>query len=166
MKKLLIALCVMAMLIGCCVLSAGAASSRTAYCEACDAEVTWEPFVFGTTRTVEVPEGEETVHKHYYFTSDRIYSSRSENLAVNAGATACLDLNGHHWECRGYAFLVEGTLNIMDSVGTAEIIGGNGSGSTTGGVFYVRGGTLNMYGGTYKLNGTYLPKNGGIVALY
>lgn len=161
MKKLLIALCVIAMLIGCCVLSAGAAT-RKAYCEYCEETVDWEPFVFGTTRSVSDSDG----HKHYYFTSDRVYSSKSENFAVNAGATACLDLNGHHWECRGYAFLVEGTLNIMDSVGTAEIIGGNGSGSSTGGVFYVRGGTLNMYGGTYKLNGTYLPNNGGIVALY
>ena len=55
MKKLLIALCIIAMLIGCCVLSAGAATERKAYCEYCKEEV-YSKFGIQLREEVEIIE--------------------------------------------------------------------------------------------------------------
>ena len=185
MKKLLVILCVLTVLVGCLAFSAGAAD-RTAYCEHCKEEVTWEPMVFSEAK---VPEGETQLHKHYYLTADKAIGATADQISLRSNVTLCVDLNGYTWRSHGRAFNVsvtsdstEGsTLNLMDSVGTGQVIGrsstdiyGDGSGSKTnntgGGTIYVeKNCTVNIYGGTYKLNVTtpdnLRTENGGIISV-
>ena len=163
-------LVLLVVMLGCLVISAGAATTRTAYCEHCKATVAWEPMQFNH---LTIPEGATTVHKHYYLTEDRAFDAAiNDAITISPRATMCLDLNGYTWECNNRAFTINstvttssgaangvgGTLNLMDSVGGGQIIGHSDadlSGNESGGVFYVRAGsTLNIYGGTYKLNGS------------
>ena len=84
MKKFLLLVCTLALLIGCTVLVANAASNKTGYCEQCKATVTWEPFTtWGTKITT-------TEHKHYYIPAD---TTAAKQFQLGAGATVCLDLN-------------------------------------------------------------------------
>ena len=186
-KKLLVILCVVAMLAACLLVSVFAAdTTRTAYCEHCKQEVTWEKIVFGAK---ELPEGETSVHKHYYLDKSYVSKTVNDQISTRSGVTVCLDLNGHSWQSYGRAFNVsvtsgstEGsTLNLMDTVGGGEVVGlsstdvkGDGSGSKTnnigGGTIWVEANCkLNVYSGTYKLNVTtpdnLRTNNGGIVAL-
>ena len=186
-KKLLVILCVVAMLAACLIISAAAAdSTRVAYCEHCEQEVTWEKIVFGAQ---ELPEGETSVHKHYYLDKDYVSTTVNDQFSTRSGVTVCLDFNGHSWHSFGRAFNVavttgstEGSiLNLMDTVGGGEVVGlssmdakGDGSGSKTnnvgGGTIWVDANSkINVYGGTYKLNVTtpdnLRTNNGGVVAL-
>lgn len=188
MKKLLIAFCVVTILAACVIVSAAADEmTHTAYCEYCKQEVVWEKVAFGS---LSVPEGETSVHKHYYFDKDYVSTNVDDQISTRSGVTLCVDLNGHSWRSYGRAFNVTVTdestvpsvLNLMDSVGGGEVIGlsstdikGDGSGlktnNTGGGTIYLQKGcTLNMYGGTYKLNVTTPDNprtdNGGIATIY
>lgn len=108
--------------------------TREAYeCPCCDSAPTWVPF-----------EGTMEDGKHYYLTGD--YHS---NITVAADTEVTLDLCGHNIQVNsGRAFMVRGTLNMVDSGKTGTATGGTTS--TNGGVFSVQAtGTLNLFGGTY-----------------
>ena len=90
MTKFLVLVCVLALLIGCTVLVANAASNKTGYCEQCKATVTWEPIVWGAMTTTE--------HKHYYVPAD---TTEAKQFQVKAGMNACIDLNGKQIVSKG-----------------------------------------------------------------
>ena len=108
MKKILVLVCVLALLIGSTVLVANAASNKTGYCEQCKATVTWEPFTtWGTKITT-------TTHKHYYIPED---TTAAKQFQLGAGATVCLDLNGKDLTFKtGRAFLLNSATEAAPEV--------------------------------------------------
>lgn len=181
-KRICILLCALALLIGCLVVSSMAATTKSGYCEACEQSVTWEPIVFGT---VAVPEGQTTVHKHYYATAD---TTNASQIIAQAGVTVCIDLNGKDLVFpKGRAFLVyqataaaPAAISIQDSVGGATVtshsytkgdVYTSNSNNGAGGIAWVADYcTMNIYGGTYNLDVKTLDSmfttTGGAVAIY
>ena len=182
MKKILILGCALVLLIGCITMSSMAATTKTGYCQACKTDVTWEPVVFGE---VTVPEGQTSVHKHYYFTEDKPSATQ---LIAKAGVTLCVDLCGKDVTFRGRGFLnyqateaAPAGINIQDSEGGATVTSySHKSGvndytydtnNTAGGMFWVDNYcTVNIYGGTYIFDNR-TPSdsktlNGGIAVVY
>ncbi len=181
-KRICIAACAITLLIGCLVVSSMAATTKSGYCEACKQSVTWEPIVFGT---VAIPEGQTTVHKHYYVTAD---TTNASQIIVQAGVTACIDLNGKDLVFpKGRAFLAyqatasaPAAISIQDSVGGATVTShsytkgdlyASNSNNGAGGIAWVADYcTMNIYGGTYNLD-VKTPESmfttaGGAVAIY
>ena len=180
MKKLVLFLCTVALVLGCVVFSASAASNKTGYCEACKATVTWEPL--GTFGTLSV-----TGHKHYYISANKADCAQ---IVLRSG-NVCLDLNGKQLTFnKGRAFLLfesteaaPATMSIQDSVGGATVtsvsykyLNADGTNKSTtnngaGGVMWVDNYcTMNIYGGSYFLD-VQTPSNkmtstGGIIAIY
>ena len=180
-KRFLLIACVLAILVGCLVMSSMATTEHKVYCEKCKETVTWEPIAYGATVQ---PTAGETVHKHYYVTEDK---SNAAQIIVKGGANVCVDLNGKHLTFGGRAFVVNSatadapaSLSLQDSVGGATVTGTSGTkagGHTSdtnniaGGVLYIDDcTTLDIYGGTYSLD-VKTPENlrtsaGGILAIY
>lgn len=181
-RRFLIIACVLALLVGCLVLSSMATTDEhTAYCEKCQQTVVWEPIAYGA---VQPAAGETTVQKHYYVPDNK---SNASQISVKGGATLCVDLNGKNLTFIGRAFTVNGAtaeapamLNIQDSVGNGSITSTSGTkagGYTTdtnnvaGGVIYIdEYTTLNIYGGSYSLDvknpDALRTSAGGVVAIY
>lgn len=119
----------------------------TGYCEACNKEVKWEPWVGGSFATAG---------GHFYLPADITtdYLPCSTGRSTFPVSNVCLDLNGHtYYRTTGRAMYVytNGTLNIMDSVGGGTITSGGIVNGTSGGVLGVAGGTVNFYSGTLRL---------------
>jgi len=164
-KRILILACALALLVGCLVMTSMAATTKTGYCQACKETVTWEPIVYGA---VSIPDGETTVHKHYYVTAD---TTAAAQIVTKAGAHVCIDLNGKDLTFSGgRAFLAyeateeaPASISIQDSVGGATVtslshkkgVGGYTSNTNngTGGMLWVANYcTVNIYGGSYTLD--------------
>ena len=163
-KRIWMLLCVLAVLMGCMAVSASADATRTAYCEACKATVSWEPIVYGK---LEQAVGDPAVHLHYYLTKSKTSTSVSDQMNMKGKVTLCLDLNGYTWESYGRALIVSksdngcSTVNLMDTKGGGQIIGMSkktgasaGTNNIAGGTIWVASGCeLNIYSGTYVFNG-------------
>ena len=124
--------------------------NRTAYCQHCEKDAVWVPFMGQTLET-----------GHYYLCSD--YATTQMKIAD--GMTVCFDLNGYTYKGNGRAFYNDqnaasadkkATLSIMDSsAGQTGVVKGSG-GSNVGAAQGYGGGTiimnygheLNIYGGT------------------
>ena len=181
-KRFGILICIFILLIGCFVVSSMAAATKSGYCEACEQQVIWEPVAFGT---IAIPEGQTTVHKHYYMAAD---NSNASQIIAKAGVKVCIDLNGKDLVFpKGRAFLVyEATaaspaaISIQDSVGGATVTSysfsmgetyTNNSNNGVGGVAWVADYcTLNIYGGSFSLDvktpDSMFTTAGGVVAVY
>ena len=155
MKKILSIACVLTLLLGFVVVPAKAAT-KTAYCQRCEKEVTWESVTaFGT-----VSSGE----KHYYLTKNAWNLSQ---LYAKAGTKVCVDLCGLKLRFTGgRAFYAEGAeISVQDSVGGGIVVthskksGGAFTSNTNnggGGAVYVANsgenkGIFNLYGGTITM---------------
>ena len=91
----------------------------------------------------------------YYLTED---VTAGTELIVSSG-TVDICLNGHTFDLNGKAFFLESgaELNIYDcdanqSTGKITNGGGHSSGDKKGGAVYVKGSTLNLYGGSLEGN--------------
>lgn len=133
---------------------------RTAYCEVCQKEVTWEGL------------GKDTMimdlsHGHYYLEEDLTTQGNDyqKHVGTDDGSTdpitVCLDLNGKHYTHFGRIFIVQknGTLNVMDSQSGGTITAKPGAYNVGGGMMTLYG-TLNMYGGKLEFvnDQTYLTR--------
>ena len=144
-------------------------------CPHCSETVTWTALT-----------GTPTSGTHYYLTEERTAA-----ISVAAGSEIILDLRGQNITVENNrAFMVRGTLHLMDSLNSGVISSGNGTTSYNGGVFSVQGGAaVNMYsgkavsaattstakgsvayvvsGGTFNLKGGELDANGkGVAPVY
>ena len=121
--------------------------TKTGYCEACKETVTWKAL---NDKVVE-DNGISLASGHYYLAED--YTTIFGKARVYLNETVCLDLNGHTYYSNtnvgeSQVFLLYGTLNIMDSVGTG-VMKGKMAGSSNGGTLEVGSyGVLNLYSGT------------------
>lgn len=106
----------------------------TAYCDACGETVTWNKF-----------DGSTTGAGHRYL--DKSWQD-VKTIKVDAGATFCLNLNGHNMDGKSDAlriFNIFGTMNLM---GEGTVTAHNAA-TKMAPTFYVQtGGTFNMYGGS------------------
>ena len=125
-------------------------NARTAWCEACQETVTWQPFYNHTTS----PQFDG----HYYLVED---IENAPKITIFKNRSVCLDLNGKTYNAKGMAFHTYSNgpeLSILDSVGGGKVIGHNRIGYATddstqyrGGTFVVSSGsTINIYGGTFS----------------
>lgn len=144
--KLLAWLLAIAMAVGMAPVTASAAASHT------HAGMSFSPGVGqGVLRTCNC-----------YLSHDEKVALPSSGIVVSgSGVTVNICLNGHTLDLNGTQIWINNgaTVNIYDcSGGNGKIIGGGGSpqfssdGTTKGGAFYVRGSTLNIYGGTIEDN--------------
>ena len=105
----------------------------------------WECAHCGQTVTWTALTGAPAAGVHYYLAEER-----TTNITVAAGSEVILDLCGQNITVENNrAFMVRGTLHLMDSLNTGVISSGNGTSAYNGGVFSVQSGaTVNMYSGT------------------
>lgn len=167
MKKCIALLSVMALLLSCVTLPAGAATTRVEYCEYCQEEVEWTAWTTtGHKSLSSVSTG------HYYLKED--ISGSAQKIAKG---TVCLDLNGHTLQSNNRALLAsgkqytEGTpiMNVMDSKGGGYVISQGGTNNAAGGTATVSyGGVFNLYSGTLKYITTdaSITTSGGVVCSY
>ena len=123
---------------------------RQAYCAHCDETVDWKAWsgkeleAFSSSSDALLQSG------HYYLAED-LTTQRQVNIGSSDNKTAdfVLDLQGKNWtNTARRAFLVYGTMSIVDTEGTGSV---SGAGVGNGGVVMLSGGTFNLYGGTlYK----------------
>ena len=141
-----------------------APTTKTGYCEACDATVTWTAL---NDKVVE-DNSMSLASGHYYLAQD--YTTKFGVAMVYLDETVCLDLNGHTYYSStntgtSRVFNLYGTLNVMDSVGTG-VMQGKMAGASNGGTVLVSAlGTLNLYSGTLTCDtsGDGTVTNGGVV---
>lgn len=96
------------------------------------------------------------IEGNYYLTDDVTLNTEITISSV----TVDICLNGHTFDLNGKAFFLDAgaTLNIYDcdaSETTGKIVNGGGhnaAGSQKGGAVYVKGSTLNLYGGSLEEN--------------
>ena len=125
---------------------------REAWCDACNAKVTWEPRTAAQVN-VDLSSG------HYYLTENAlgVGSDALNNIGESGLYTekVCLDLNGMTLETYGRVFAVNdgSAVNIMDSSEnqTGRILAHNGGNNPGGGLSLVYGtGKISLYGGTLE----------------
>ena len=92
---------------------------------------------------------------HYRLTENVTTAQKQPNYNNEHPGTYCVDLAGYTFTGESRAFLVRtgAKLNIMDSVG-GGVVSGHVSSAAAGGVIYVSGGEVHMYGGTVQHTGT------------
>ena len=83
---------------------------------------------------------------HYYLMTD-VTLGAVAGVAYNNGAEVTICLNGYKLSRAGQLFTISGKLTICDCVGTGACESSYGSNGGT--LRLARGGTLNVYGGTY-----------------
>ena len=110
-------------------------------CKHCNKDVEWEPWV--ETDKLPISSG------HYYLAND-VKTGQNE---IPAGEDVVLCLNGHKIEgTASRVYSVRGnSLTIMDCTDTGVItnIKSGSLGTTQGAIFWVRNGSLNLFGGSY-----------------
>ena len=119
------------------------------YCDACEQTVSWT--AISGTGSVAVTSG-----THYYLAND-IVSTAGAYMTLSA-KTACLHLNGHDLTYSGRIFLTTANVNLFSKLN----IMGDGVVTSTGthdtyatGTIHLAGTVeLNLYGGTYRYQGT------------
>ena len=121
-------------------------------CNHCNENVIWKPWDGSTTMS----DG-----GHYVLSGD---STVTKGVSVKKGQTVTLCLNGYELTHEKSRVLgtVEGTLNLIDCVGTGHI---HGKANNNASIAMVDGGTLNIYGGTYTANEITEEKNGGLFTI-
>lgn len=112
--------------------------------------ITWQPF---NAAAVKDSGG------HYYLTGA---VNRTLQLQISAGVDSVIDLRGNNFTVTSgtaRAFVIYGTLTVMDTVGDGVVTGrGNGN----GGAFNVQAsGALNLCGGTVTADSN--ATNGGVI---
>ena len=137
-------------------------------CPHCDLymeEISWQPYNAGDIKATG---------GHFYLTKE---ITRTQQLQINAGVDSVIDLRDNDFTVTAAgvrAFIVYGTLTVMDTVdngtvtglntgnggvynvqagGELNLLGGTsaaGADATLGGVIYVEGGNVNIKGGTVK----------------
>jgi len=129
------------------------------YCAACNEVVTWTAFSGNSEGTQNLGR-KSSGHHHVYLTGD-VNAANNINyfVRVDSGANVCLHLNGHDLICTLMQCNPDSTLNLMGS-GDVSFVG---NGNTAIGGFYVAGGTVNLYGGTYNV--TEAAATGGICTI-
>ena len=123
-----------------------------AHCEHCKTDVTGWVDVTSTLNAASGGTGATANGTHWYVTGEVTKTNNGSAAYVEtAGVELCFNLNGQtvtNSHASGYAFYVgrTGTMNLMDTAGTAQVNGSLYIGSS--------GGTFNVYGGTYSTNNT------------
>lgn len=127
---------------------------RVAKCEACNNE---EKEWFPIYNNGEYNQYNGVKAGHYYLAENITDTGLDGQWNVGDGSTVqetCIDLMGHAKtsESRNFYIHANATLNVMDSVGGAEVQGQTYTNNSVGGNIYVGiGGTFNLYGGTLSL---------------
>lgn len=124
-------------------------------CDHCGKEVFWEPFA-GTFYQADA---------HYYLPADRMLKEMSIGSSdeTKPKYDIVLDLNGKTLSSEKRNFIVYSTFSVVDPAGGGRIeamgIAGQG-----GNMLAIRGGTMNIYGGTITgMPGNEDSKNGGVL---
>lgn len=124
-------------------------------CDHCGKEVFWEPFA-GTFYQADA---------HYYLPADRLLKEMSIGSSdeTKPKYDIVLDLNGKTLSSEKRNFIVYSTFSVVDPAGGGRIeamgIAGQG-----GNMLAIRGGTMNIYGGTITgMPGNEDSKNGGVL---
>ena len=149
-KKVLILLCILALVTG--ILAVSVTAAPTEYtCQCCGKaykDVAWQPWTLtdgGTNNTL-------TENGHYYLTGDvRAIKSQLRIGDDSLTANITIDLRGFTMASTKRVFGVYpgSTLSIVDSVGGGMVTGKQVDNAQVGGVIRINSGaTLNLYGGT------------------
>jgi len=132
-------------------------ANSQALCPVCNETVTWTVFNGNAAGTAKLGTISDGAHHHRYLSADVDARYISSSFVMLTGSTQmCLHLNGHQLRYGSYMAVAAGTtLNIM---GTGDVIftGTHANHEYNIGGFYVTGGNLNLYGGTYSLGETAL----------
>ena len=148
MKKRIALLLVLALLMSNIVVATSAeATTVNRYCEACKANVDWQPLGMAQRTQSSLSAG------HYYLAESITYNTQKAIMGK-----VCLDLNGQSLSSAQRSLLVSGSqypggpiLNIFDSVGGGVVASSGGSNNAAGGTILTSGGgILNLYSGTLK----------------
>ena len=128
------------------------------YCEHCDKTVYWQPYS-GATYTKDA---------HVYVTHNGQTVSQAtisnDTVPVDERPELVIDLNGYTLNARTRAFIVYGTLSIVDTVGGGKIVGGANKTATTPTLQSSTNGVINLYSGTItRLAEGTAATNGGCV---
>ncbi len=150
MKKVLILLCLLALVTG--ILAVSASAAPTDYtCQCCGKaykDVPWQPWTLtdgGTNNTL-------TENGHYYLTGDVTTIKSQVRIGDDTlKSSITIDLRGFTMAStkRVFGVYAGSTLSIVDSVGGGKITGAQTGSAQVGGVIRINSGaTLNLYGGT------------------
>ena len=127
-------------------------------CAECGENVTWEAWEDDSSLPTETG--------HYYLATD--VATAQKTIGDNQNVVLCL--NGHTVKgTSNRVYAVNGTnakLTVCDCTDSGKMYNGKTSGNfgtTQGGVFWVRKGTLNLSGGTYEGTTAMIPGSGGII---
>lgn len=141
---------------------------KTAYCEECKSNQTWQPLQSTSIVSGKLPGG------HYFLAGNYAINSQT---AIATGQQVCLDLNGFTYSAEASsadsrAFTVAGVLNVMDHSSEKNgILQGmgkkNDSAYSYGTVYVEAGGTMNLYSGniTTLKQTNYDIKYGGVIGV-
>ena len=123
---------------------AASGNTKNATCPNCGNSAEW---VGLNTYTYSNYKAE--LNGHYYLLEDL---SINDSISLKAGAKVCLDLNGHSLTSAERAFSVpsKSTLNLIDSVGTGVANATMHGNNPVSGMCQISG-TMNIYGGSYRL---------------
>ena len=119
----------------------------------------------------------ENQHPHIYLTNHFVADGTRFLGAIGSDLTVCLNLNGCNVTMNQGSSVEElfrvsdgATLNIVDTVGTSVVTGISCGGIARGTTLFVRKGTMNIYGGTYRTTNSGFPvasiQNGSTLNLY
>lgn len=118
-------------------------AGSVSYCEHCQKEVFWEPYVSTIYET----------DAHYYLTHDRTLNKQLTlgSSDIQEKYDVVLDLNGFTLTSTKRSFLTYVDLSIMDSAGGGKIVSKNSGGGLGGNLMVSGKAVLNLYGGTFTL---------------
>ncbi|MBR3145267.1 MAG: hypothetical protein IKF53_05195 [Clostridia bacterium] len=124
-------------------------------CKHCNKDVEWEPW----DETTKLP----TKSGHYYL----MYDVTTGSNEIPAGEDVVLCLNGHKVEGTGVrVYNIRGkSLTVIDcaKTGTIKNVKTGNLGTTQGAVFWLRNGTLNLFGGSYDASGVTTQGRGVVI---
>jgi hypothetical protein len=132
-----------------------------AECPICEEVVTWTKLTDGG----RIGNKSTAEHWHYYLSNNVTTTTEYQFANMKNSAQVCLHLNGNNLTISNGAKIASSTLNIM----------GNGNVDFTGcptqhpewldAAFQIRGGKINLYGGTYTVSGLAAQENKSIVRI-
>ena len=130
------------------------------WCEACQKDVQWYPWVGGSVPAVD--------GAHVYLNADAVGYAQTTLDSSKNDYTVCIDLNGKVLtrQAPGRAFRVSNheVMNIIDSVGGGKIVTNGGKGFSGGVAMISGGGKINLYAGTLELvQGEFKNGLGGVI---
>lgn len=143
-------------------LAAFTPSATCHYCEHCKNVVKWTE--------LDTTALKDTVGEYHMYVSANCSHSQA---TIISGTNVCVDLYGNQWKStsRVVNLSADVQLNLMDTVGGGEMLGVTGKNNPTGGLTTLKSGAVfNMYGGTLRVETSYLEGygigTGGIAYMY